>query len=103
LIKIRKEHPAFRITNAGQIASLIRFDENTPAGVIVYEIDGKAVNDKWEKIRVMFNGTSKNQTLQFDAKNWQAAILNNKIPGVENFQGSNSIEPFTCSIYFKKR
>jgi pullulanase len=101
LIKIRKEHPAFRLKTTEQIASLIRFDEKTSEGVIIYEIDGNGVADKWGKIRVMFNGTNRIQHFQFDNANWKTAILNNKITDKENSQESNVLEPYSCSILFK--
>jgi pullulanase len=103
LIKIRKEHPAFRMTNTKQIANLIRFNEKTPAGVIVYEIDGKAMNDKWEKILVMFNGTGKIQSLPLDSKNWLAAIFNNEIINGENPLASIALAPYSCSIVYQHK
>jgi len=101
LIKMRKQHPAFRLKTTEQIASLIRFDEKTSEGVIIYEIDGNGVADKWGKIRVMFNGTNRIQHFQFDNANWKTAILNNKITDKENSQESNVLEPYSCSILFK--
>lgn len=100
LINIRKEHPAFRMTTAKQIAKLIRFKEKTPAGVIVYEIDGKAMNDKWEKILVMLNGTGKIQSVLPNEKIWQVAVLNNEKVNGTKIPGSAELKPYSCTILF---
>ena len=57
LIKMRRAHPAFRMTTNEQIKKQLHFDENVPAGVIAYSINGAAVGDKWKKIYVAFNGS----------------------------------------------
>jgi pullulanase len=101
LIKMRKEHPAFRMTSAKQIADLIRFDNNTPAGMIVYEIDAKAVNDKWEKIKVILNGTNKTQSLNHLSGSWKAIILNNEFKRESNPTTSAESMPYSCSVFFK--
>lgn len=63
LIRLRREHPAFRMTTAAQIAANIHFEEGPP-GCIVYTLDGAAVHDNWGKIWIAFNGTGETQTLQ---------------------------------------
>jgi pullulanase len=103
LIKMRKEHPAFRMTSAKQVSTLIYFSENTQKGVIIYEIDGKAVNDKWEKIQVMFNGTAKSQSIELNSKLWQAAVINNEFAKGENKLVSAELKPFSCSILYKHK
>ena len=62
LIRMRQEHPAFRMTSAAQIAANIHF-EAAPAGCIVYTLDGAAVHDSWGKIWVAFNGKGEAQHL----------------------------------------
>ena len=103
LIKMRKEHPAFRMATAIEIAGLIRFTKKTPAGVIVYEINGKGVNDKWQKILVMFNGTDKSKSISLYSENWQTAILNNEIAMGENPLASIDLKPFSCSIFYQHK
>jgi pullulanase len=100
LIKMRKEHPAFRMITAKQIAKFIRFNEKTPAGVIVYEIDGKAMNDTWEKIKVLFNGTGKSQSVLLNEKTWQAAVLNNEKVNGTKITRSAELKPHSCTILF---
>ena len=80
LIRIRKTHPAFRMQDAAQIATNIRFLDNLPPGLIAYTINGAAVNDSWKKILVVFNGSKDQQAFQLPAGNWKMAIGANKIP-----------------------
>ncbi len=101
LISIRKNHPAFRLTTAKQVAELIRFDEKTSPGIIVYEIDGKAVNDSWRKIKILFNGTNKIQTIPLHDIAWRAAIVNNEISKGKDPVASINLSPFSCTILFQ--
>jgi pullulanase len=57
LIKMRKEHPAFRLKSAKQIAASIKFLDGYSEGIIAYTIDGTSVEDKWKKILVVLNGS----------------------------------------------
>jgi pullulanase len=62
LIRMRREHPAFRMTTAEQISQNLHF-ENAPAGCIAYTLNGAAVGDSWKTIFVAFNGTGSTQTI----------------------------------------
>ncbi|MEP7372905.1 MAG: type I pullulanase [Chitinophagaceae bacterium] len=79
LIKMRKEHPAFRMRTAKEIAACLVFDEKLPAGVVGYTINGEAVKDSWKKIKVYFNGTDASQTITLDLNQYKIAISSNKI------------------------
>lgn len=70
LIQLRKEHPAFRMATAKDIATHIRFMETLPAGVVGYTIDGAAVKDDWKKIMVVFNGTGQAQKIGWPTAQW---------------------------------
>ncbi|MBL0357036.1 MAG: type I pullulanase [Chitinophagaceae bacterium] len=95
LIKIRKEHPAFRLVNAAQIKGCIRFDEKAPAGTIVYTIDGAAVKDKWKKIFIAFNANKDFKTISLPPGRWQTApgagSPNKSKPGKRNLPGLGSM------------
>jgi pullulanase len=79
LIKMRKEHPAFRMTTAKEIAAHLLFEEKLTAGVVGYTINGEAVKDSWKKIRVYFNGAEASQIIKLDLNHYKIAISNNKI------------------------
>jgi pullulanase len=74
LIRLRREHPAFRMTTGKQIAQNIRFDEQAPAGTIVYTINGAALGDSWKKIRIAFNGSNTEKVLTLPAGGWRSGI-----------------------------
>ncbi|CAN5723188.1 type I pullulanase [soil metagenome] len=73
LIKMRKDHPAFRMATAEQVKQYIRFDNAAP-GTIVYSIEGSAVHDKWKAIWVAFNGSNSDLEITLPAGNWKTAV-----------------------------
>ncbi len=79
LIKMRKEHPAFRMTTAEEIAKNIQFLDKLPAGVVGYTINGAAVKDKWENILVLLNGSNNESTFILTAarRTWKPFIVEN--------------------------
>jgi pullulanase len=76
LIKLRKEHTAFRMTTSKQIANNIRFIDNLPGGIIAYTINGAAAHDTWNKILVAFNGNGDKSNLSLPAGKWTIAFGN---------------------------
>lgn len=99
LIKMRKEHPAFRMTSAKQIVDNIRFIENKQASIISYIINGQKVNDSWKKIFIILNGDGR-KTVSLPIGIWKTAIWNN------HFEDINVVklvmEPYSCSILFQE-
>jgi len=103
LIKLRKEHPAFRMKDATQIKDNIRFIDNTPAGTVAYTINGEAVGDRWKKILVVLNGTSGSKKIVINPAEWRKVFS-----GADGFV-SNAAPPnmitvgsHSCDIYVKK-
>ena len=74
LIKMRKEHPAFRMTDAKQVSENILFENNTHPGTVAYIINGAAVNDTWKKIFVAFNGSGEEKEISLPTGSWLKAI-----------------------------
>ena len=58
LIRMRKEHPAFRMTSSGQIRRHLFFSSGYQPGVVAYSLNGHANNDAWEDIWIIFNGNA---------------------------------------------
>ena len=79
LISMRKQHPAFRMTDAAEIASHLRFIDNSPEGVVAFGIDGQALGDSWKKIIVILNGNTAAAGLQLPAGNWKVHIRDNQV------------------------
>jgi pullulanase len=74
LVQIRRAHPAFRMQTAQQIATHLNFENNQPAGIIAYTINGAAVGDSWKKIWVAFNGSQNPQTLTVPKGTWKVGF-----------------------------
>ncbi len=103
LIKLRKDHPAFRMMDADKIKKFIAFDNEMPAGIISYSINGLANKDKWKTIRVIFNGTGKVQKLTTSGT-WNYAIRNNKFSADENEYSVPVLEldPYSCTVLYQR-
>ncbi len=102
LIKIRKEHPAFRMVHSKDIRSNIHFLDNMPEGLISYTINGKQAGDSWNKIQVYFNGTSMRQNVILSSKYWKAKVLNNAyLDKVQEVLSNIDLKPFSCTILYQ--
>lgn len=101
LVKLRKEHPAFRMTNVKDIAANIQFLQDKDKG-IAYTINGKAVKDSWEKIFVVYNANDKETSIALPVGQWQKFSL----PGQQLYNSkiskSITIAPFSCMIFFQQ-
>ena len=105
LIKMRKDHPAFRMITQSQIAGLIRFDEPTTKGLVAYEINGGSVGDRWKNIRVMYNGSAAAQQVKLSKGAWNVYVsnnqLNNSIKSNQKVQDSIELKPYSATILYK--
>jgi len=99
LIKMRKEHPAFRMKMAKEIAANIQFIDPGQKGSITYIINGQKVNDRWKKIFVVLNSDSK-KTVSLPNGIWKTAILNNHFEDV----GIPKLiaEPYSCTVLYQE-
>lgn len=70
LIKLRKAHPAFRMTTADEIARNIVFDKTKEPNLISYSIKNNANGDYWKEIKLVFNGAEETRTVNIPKGNW---------------------------------
>lgn len=70
LIKLRKEHPAFRMTDAKEVARNIRFDKTTTPNLISYSILNNANGDEWREIKVVLNGSDNDVEVKLPKGDW---------------------------------
>lgn len=102
LIKMRREHPAFRMMSAKQIAASLRFLENMPAGVIAYTINGAASGDKWKQIFVAFNGTGKDISIPAQEGFSKTFIAGNMVSEtIGGPEGYWRLAPYSCSVLYQ--
>lgn len=83
-VQIRRAHPAFRMQTAQQIATHLNFENNQPAGIIAYTLNGAAVGDSWKKIWVAFNGSQNPQTLTVPKGTWKVGFYGQDAPKIGN-------------------
>ncbi|MCX7971224.1 MAG: type I pullulanase, partial [Negativicutes bacterium] len=78
LIKIRRQHPAFRFCGPGPISTIIRrVETGDDKNVIAYTIDGTAVGDSWREIVVIHNAGAGHFVLPI-AGTWKIAVADGK-------------------------
>ncbi len=78
LIKLRKEHPAFRMTTAEQVARHLKFDKTEP-GLISYSLIDHANGDAWKEIKLVFNGSESAREVKIPRGNWTIIAEDGKI------------------------
>ncbi len=79
LIALRKAHPAFRMTNATDIAHNIVFDNLKGDCLVGYTIKNNANGDEWKEIKVVFNGNDKDVTVNVAKGNWTVVAADGKL------------------------
>lgn len=103
LIRLRKEHPAFRMHLAKEVQNNIRFWDHEDPNVIVYEINGAAVKDRWKKICVIYNGSEKEKNITLPEGSWKVALQNNAF-GAKGYEWKNktTVAAWSCSIAYQE-
>ncbi|MEG0012282.1 MAG: type I pullulanase [Muribaculaceae bacterium] len=104
LIALRKSHPAFRMTSAQDVAKHIVFDKVSTPNLISYSIKDNANGDKWNEIKLIFNGSDKAQQVKVAKANWIIVAQDGKIneAGLGTSQGGKiTIAPSSALILAK--
>jgi pullulanase len=102
LIKMTREHPAFRMINAKQIADHIQFRDNDEKGIVSYIINGQAINDRWKKIVVFFNGNNGKRTGILPPGKWKMAIWDNDFTkNTLTVEKEFFMQAYSCSILYQ--
>ncbi len=103
LIRMRKEHPAFHMSAATQIKNNIRFIDHDSPQVLVYQINGAAVRDKWKKIQVIYNGSAQSQEIALPAGVWKSSMNNNQFTSSGTvLKNKIMVAAWSCSIAYQE-
>lgn len=70
LIKLRKSHPAFRMTTTEEVARHIKFDKTDKDNLVSYSIVGNANGDDWKEIKLVFNGSDDDVDVKLPKGDW---------------------------------
>lgn len=69
LIRLRREHPAFRLRTREEIEEHVRLLEKGK-GLLAYELAGTAVGDSWGRIIVIYNASKETRTTSVPSGTW---------------------------------
>ena len=102
LIKLRKEHPGFRMPTAEEVQQNLEFitSEN---GFVSYQIKNNANNDSWKTIYVMYNANTASKKVDLK-KSWNVAVLGDNFYFEDSKSVTNQIEipAISMAVLFKK-
>ncbi|WP_302591104.1 type I pullulanase [uncultured Muribaculum sp.] len=107
LIRLRKEHPAFRMKTAGDVARHLVFDkkENRP-GVITYMLKDNANGDSWKEIMLVFNGNDAPVDVNVPKADWLVVAQDGRLvaKGLGNSSGGKmSVAPCSALILAREK
>lgn len=101
LIQLRKQHPAFRMTSAEQVAKHLEFLPVPMDNVIAYQIKDNANGDRWKRILLVFNGNGTGKSIPIPAGNWKIICHNGRIAldGMGNTSATTAmLQPYSAYI-----
>lgn len=79
LIKLRRSHPAFRMTKAEDVARNLVFDKVKSPLLISYSLKNNANGDSWKEIKVVFNGSKETQTVNVGKGDWKVIARDGRL------------------------
>ncbi|MCM1067123.1 MAG: type I pullulanase [Muribaculaceae bacterium] len=106
LIRLRKEHPAFRMTTAEDIARNIVFDKVSAPNVVSYSIKNNANGDRWREIKLIFNGSETPYEAKIGKGEWTVIARDGEInpDGMGSFRGGKiAVEPTSALILAREK
>ncbi len=106
LIKLRKAHPAFRMTTAEDIAKHLVFDKVDTPNLISYSLKGNANGDEWKEIKLIFNGSTEPQAVKVARGDWTVIAEDGKITadGLGTSKGGKlTVAPTSALILARKK
>lgn len=104
LIAMRKNHPAFRLSTAKEVAEHIVFDKTTSPCVISYSIKGNAGGDEWNEVKLVFNGNKEPVDVVVPKGKWTIVAQDGKLDqnGLgESAGGKVTVAPRSATILVK--
>jgi len=102
-VRMRKEHPAFRMPTTEMISTHLEFMDLEP-GMVGYSISGNANGDSWESILVIFNANKTSMKFDLEEGNWNLGfdlehgyMNDNKI-----WSGEVILDPVSAYVFYKR-
>lgn len=95
LIRLRKEHPAFRLTTREMVQQHLKFlDTSATPNVVAYTLNGNVNGDKWRDILVIFNGNRKSVKVTVPRNDWELVVHD----GIINLNGMGLVQDTTIWV-----
>ncbi len=89
LIRLRREHPAFRLTTSEMVQQHLKFlDTSATPNVVAYTLNGNVNGDTWRDILVILNGNRKPVKVSIPKNEWDLVAHD----GVINLQGMGIVK-----------
>ncbi len=107
LIKLRKEHPAFRLSTEDECTKALHFIENQEVGlpeqVLAWELDGEKCGDSWKKIVIIANPFTSDVKFELNGKgSWHLVTDGKQFSNSENILSDGTVVTIftkTVAIY----
>ncbi len=78
-IELRRQHPAFRMSDSDQVREKLSFSQKYIPGTIAYELKDHANGDPWKTILLLFNGNNYSVEYEIPEKRWLQVAQNGEI------------------------
>ncbi|NUU98474.1 type I pullulanase [Marinitoga sp. 1138] len=104
LIQLRKEHPAFRMTNAEMIKQHLEFLKTPKKRMVAFILKNNANGDKWKNILVIYNANSSKVSFNLPEGKWNI-VVNGEKAGTEIINTSETkitLEPLSTYVLYQQ-
>jgi pullulanase len=101
LIRLRREHPAFRMADAATIRRHLRFLEMPRPGMVGFLIDGHAGGDRARRLAVIHNATKQEVEVRLPACRWDVLVEGRRAGTkvLRRFRGARlCVAPVSCTV-----
>ncbi len=101
LIRLRREHPVFRLQTRKQVRAHMTFHDGP--GPIWFQLDGRAVGDAWSTILVAYNGDPEGKRFVLPEGAWNI-VVDHERAGVEALgqaSGELLLQPFSMTVLYR--
>ncbi|GCE23496.1 type I pullulanase [Dictyobacter kobayashii] len=102
LIKLRKNHPAFRMTTTAAIDSHLSFLDG-PANTVMFQLGPHANQDSWQHILVIYNPTNAAVSFSLPEGIWNLAVSEDQISeqGLQQMTGQIEVPGIACLVLYQ--
>lgn len=101
LIKLRKEHPAFRMTTKEEINSKLQVLQRDN-GIVAFKLGEHANYDAWKNIIVVYNGAGEARSLSLPAGEWKIVVDESAAgtAALATVSDSVTVEPISMMVLY---